>query len=53
MIINFSEILTGEGLPQAASLIESYNPNHIMKNVCYDNGCHLDSCEYRKRLLYK
>jgi hypothetical protein len=53
MIINFSEMITGEGLTQAASLIESCNQNHIIKNVCYDNGCHLDSHVKNKHYNYK
>jgi hypothetical protein len=33
--------------------VKSCNHNHIIKNVCYDNGCHLDSHVKNKHYNYK
>jgi hypothetical protein len=41
-ITNFSEIVTGEGLTQAANLIQKINNRDTARYVCYDNSCHLD-----------
>jgi hypothetical protein len=41
-ITNFSEMITGEGLTQAANLIEKINHRDTIRYVCNDNGCHLD-----------
>ncbi len=35
-------MITGEGLKQAASLIQETNRRETIKYVCYDNGCHLE-----------
>ena len=35
-------MITGEGLIQSAKLIEETNQYAEIKNVCYDNGCHID-----------
>jgi hypothetical protein len=52
-ISNFSEMITGEGLIQSANLIENTNQFGEIKNVCYDNGCHLDKHVNNKSYSYE